>query len=217
MGAGYLTHLIDLSAISYILNLLNKQEASISNSFSNAFSRAWLVLKFFLVDYLIAIITRNKKAESSRFSIVNAILKSIMGLAWSLATYFIMPVMAEEKLTLKQSIKESAEIMKSHFGNVVGFQIGTGFLFLPAFFILLLIVLFGGIVALIQGTGRITTPIILHIILVMAIVAIIFLSIALVTSMVITWIFICAAYNFARGRKTGPFDEHFITAAIEKK
>jgi len=104
---------------------------------------------------------------AERFRLAGAIAARLLGMAWNLATMFVIPVIALEDLPVRASMRRSASIFKSKWGESVVAQgtIGLAVMFFmfPAMFVVLLcamvsaplaiataIVLFGGL-ALISG------------------------------------------------------------------
>lgn len=57
------------------------------------------------------------KTVAERSKIVGAIVARIAGAAWSIATYFIVPVMIFEKRTLRESIKQSTSLIAKTWGE----------------------------------------------------------------------------------------------------
>jgi len=104
---------------------------------------------------------------AQRFRLAGALASRLLGMAWNLATMFVVPVIALEDLPVRDSMRRSASIFKSKWGESVVAQgtIGLAVMFcaFPAMFLVLLfamvsvplavataVVLFGGL-ALISG------------------------------------------------------------------
>jgi hypothetical protein len=104
---------------------------------------------------------------AQRFRLAGALASRLLGMAWNLATMFVVPVIALEDLPVRDSMRRSASIFKSKWGESVVAQgtIGLAVMFcaFPAMFLVLLfamvsvplavataVVLFGGLV-LISG------------------------------------------------------------------
>ena len=54
----------------------------------------------------------------------------ILGFAWSIATYFVVPVIVFEDKTAWQSLKRSGAVLKESWGETVFSYMATGFIFL---------------------------------------------------------------------------------------
>jgi hypothetical protein len=104
---------------------------------------------------------------ADRFRLAGALVSRLLGMAWNLATMFVVPVIALEDLTVRDSLRRSASIFKSKWGESVVAQgtVGLAVMLaaLPAMFVVLLlaavsvplgigaaVILFGGLV-LISG------------------------------------------------------------------
>lgn len=85
------------------------------------------------------------------------ILKGLLGAAWSIATFFIVPVLIFEKRSLGESIKQSTRLVKATWGEALTAHVGVGLvsflISIPAVaFPILGGVLFGGI-GVVAGLG----------------------------------------------------------------
>ncbi len=69
-----------------------------------------------------------------RFEKLGKFLISLLGLAWTLITYFIVPVIVFEDLSIMDSIKRSADLFRKQWGT----QVVSGFSFGLIFFLLAL-------------------------------------------------------------------------------
>ncbi len=95
------------------------------------------------------------RAIQERLGFLGKILIGLVGIAWSLATYFVIPVLIFEKLGPWAAVKRSAHIFKSTWGETLvgGFSMGAIF-FLAGLLGILAIILgavLGGIVGLLVG------------------------------------------------------------------
>ncbi|HEV2916726.1 MAG TPA: DUF6159 family protein [Candidatus Babeliales bacterium] len=215
----YISILIDIAAMHYLFTQFESKIVSYGTVLQAAFMSYAVACKFALVD-TIMFSGKNSSSRSSRIPYVSAIIGSLAGLAWDIATFFIAPVMIEEKQSLRVSIKKSVQIMKQNFGHVIGFKTGQS-LFFPIVFIGTMLVLFGLFFAVLY-TGKYmgirvrTFMPLFFTILVFLFCMIVVLQVLYTIS---TWIFIAAAYNVVQGKNTGPLDAHFIRQSliIEKK
>ena len=67
-----------------------------------------------------------------RMGLIGRIIMKIIGVAWALACYFVVPVLAFEDLTPFSAVKRSAKLFRDTWGERVagGFSIGMVFLLL---------------------------------------------------------------------------------------
>lgn len=81
---------------------------------------------------------------ADRFKLVGVILQKLLGAVWSVATFFIVPVLIFEKKPLGDSVKRSTEIVRKSWGEALAGSAGMGlFGFLLALPALALPVLLG--------------------------------------------------------------------------
>jgi hypothetical protein len=76
-----------------------------------------------------------------RFEWLGKLVVSLIGLAWTLMTYFMVPVIILEDRPIGDSIKRSAELFRKNWGT----QVVSGFSFGLLGFLLMLPVIFAGI------------------------------------------------------------------------
>ena len=97
---------------------------TLGDGFSAAFARLPQIFCWALVagtvGMLLRILQSNSENRLSRFLI------GLLGLAWSSATYFVVPVIVVEKLGPLAAGKRSLEILRSTWGESLGARFGTG-------------------------------------------------------------------------------------------
>jgi hypothetical protein len=62
-------------------------------------------------------------------NLMGSIVGSILGTAWTLATYFVIPVILFEDLGIFRSLKRSGQLFKNRWGASLVGQYGIGFVF----------------------------------------------------------------------------------------
>ena len=96
-----------------------------------AWARKGTILQWALVAATVGVIL---KSLEERMGILGRIIMRIIGVAWALACYFVVPVLAFEDLTPIEAVKRSSKLFKETWGEkVVG-----GFSFSLVFFVLAL-------------------------------------------------------------------------------
>jgi hypothetical protein len=63
---------------------------------------------------------------ADRFKFVGVILQKVLGAVWSVATFFIVPVLIFEKKPLGDSVKRSTEIVRKSWGEALAGSAGMG-------------------------------------------------------------------------------------------
>ena len=99
-----------------------------------AWQRKWVILQWAFIAATVGMVLR---ALSERAGFIGRIVVGMIGVAWNLACYFVVPVLAFEDLSPGSALYRSAELFKSTWGEKVvgGFSLGMIFflLMLPGF------------------------------------------------------------------------------------
>jgi hypothetical protein len=83
---------------------------------------------------------------ADRFRLAGTLVSNLLGLAWNLGTMFVIPVIALEDLPVRESLRRSASIFKSKWGESVVAQGTVGLaVMLAAFPAMLVVALFAAI------------------------------------------------------------------------
>jgi len=111
--------------------------------------------RIFLWALFAATIAMILRAIQERVGIIGKILVGLVGIAWTLATYFVVPVLIYEKLGPWSAVKRSASLFKSTWGETFagGFTMGGIFLLagLAGLLPILVGALLGGLLGLLVG------------------------------------------------------------------
>src|SRR6202011_2079960 len=73
------------------------------------------------------------RAIQDKVGALGKIITGLIGIVWSIATFFVVPVIAYENLGPIDAFKRSAEIMKEKWGESLGSTFSFGLLRLVAF------------------------------------------------------------------------------------
>lgn len=106
---------------------LNGGDPTISDGFRIARENVGRIFLWALFAATVALILR---AIQERVGLIGKIIVGIVGIAWSLATFFVVPVLIFEKLGPWAAVKRSASIFKKTWGETLtgGFTLGGIFL-----------------------------------------------------------------------------------------
>lgn len=111
--------------------------------------------RIFLWAVFAATVAMILRAIQERMGIIGKIIIGLVGVAWSLATYFVVPVLIYEKLGPWAAVKRSAHLFKTTWGETLvgGFSMGAIFVLagLAGIVAPLLGFLLGGVVGLVVG------------------------------------------------------------------
>ncbi len=140
-----------------------------------------------------------------RFEKLGKFLVSLLGLAWTLITYFIVPVIVFEDLSIMDSIKRSADLFRKQWGT----QVVSGFSFGLIFFLLALPGLALGF------AGFLIDP---RVGLATLFLMIVYFLVLAVISAALKAIFTVALYRFAtQGEVSAAFTQDFVQRAFAPK
>ena len=145
------------------------------------------------------------KVIESRSEKIGQFVTAILGTAWSVMTYFVLPVLVVEKVGPFEAISRSTSVLKKTWGEALSANIGIGLIIfcfnvlatLPAFFGLFL-----------------KTPV--SIIIGVTTTAVLMIIIGLVSSAVSTIITV-ALYEYAENRPPENFDQHLLQQAFSHR
>src|SRR5437899_8313391 len=117
-----------------------------------AWARKGTILQWALVAATVGVILRTLE---ERMGLLGRIIMRIIGIAWALACYFVVPVLAFEGLSPIQAVKRSSKLFRDTWGEKVigGFSLSlvSMVLMLPAIGLVLAAVFLGGINGLLFG------------------------------------------------------------------
>jgi len=185
---------------------MNGGDPKFRDGIGNAVKNVGKIFIWALVSATIGIIL---SSLSRRSGLIGRLIIGLIGMAWSLLTFFVIPVMIFENVSVTDSIKKSGAIFKKTWGeNVVGqFSIGV-------FFMLLALL---GIVPLIIGVISLTSGSFIPMILFFGIAILYWVIIAIVSSS-LNGVYLTALYNYAsKGVVPAGFSEESIKAAWKTK
>jgi len=168
-----------------------------------AWARKGTIFQWALVAATVGMILRTLE---ERMGILGRIIMRIIGIAWALACYFVVPVLAFEDLSPIEAVKRSSNLFRDTWGEkVIGgfsFSLVSFVLMLPGFGLFLAAIFLGGIKGLLFG---------------FAFLVLYMLMLSVVMSAV-QGIFNAALYRYACFKQVPPaFDAQLVTAAWTPK
>jgi hypothetical protein len=170
---------------------------------SLAWERKFTILQWALVAATVGMILRSLE---ERMGVLGRIIMRVIGVAWALACYFVVPVLAFEDLGPVDAVKRSAHLFRNTWGEKVvgGFSFGLIFLALalPGVGIWIAAMILGGAYGMLIGLAFL----------------ILYFVVLSVVSSALQGIFNTALYRYACFKQVPPaFDSALITAAWAPK
>ena len=168
-----------------------------------AWARKGTILQWALVAATVGVVLRNIE---ERMGILGRLIMRLIGVAWALACYFVVPVLAFEDLSPIDAVKRSSRLFRDTWGEKVvgGFSFSLVFLLLliPGFALWIAAIALGGAYGAFIG---------------LAFLILYFLVLSVVSSAV-QGIFNTALYRYACFKQVPPaFSQELITAAWTPK
>jgi hypothetical protein len=174
---------------------------TIGDGFRSATGHIGQILVWTLISATVGLIM---SAIRNRGGFAGSLVSGILGAAWSLVTFFVIPVMIFEEKGTIEAIGESWHLFKKTWGeNIVG-SVGLGIVLIPVI-LMVIVTLFAAITA-----SALLIPLIVILVLLIGICGVLYAT--------LRGIFVAALYWYAKtGQVPGAFREDFIAGAFVEK
>jgi Family of unknown function (DUF6159) len=100
-------------------------DPTVSDGFRAAGKRLPVIFAWSLVSATVGVLL---KAIESRSERAGQIISSLLGIGWSIATYFVVPVLVVENVGPVDAVKRSWAVIKKTWGESIGANFGIGFI-----------------------------------------------------------------------------------------
>jgi hypothetical protein len=182
-------------------------DPTVGDGFRIAIQHIVSILAYALISATVGMVLR---WISERGKTLGQIVSSILGLAWNLATYLVVPVLVVEGVGPLEAIKRSANLLKKTWGEQIVGNLGMGAVFGLLAFVMFLVGIPLIVTAASTGSGILIALTVLA--FVMALVLL-----GLVNS-TLNGIYIAAVYRYAaEGEAGGFFSEEMVREAFRPK
>jgi hypothetical protein len=189
--------------ISCVNARLQGREMSVGEGLSNALAHFTSILGWALVSATVGVILHLLR---ERAGFVGQIAAALVGGAWGLVTFFVVPVLVLEDKGVVDAIKESTSLIRKTWGESI---IGSGSIML-VFFVIGIVGFLGVLATLLLGSVTV-----FGIALVLFIVLVIVLA---VVAAAMQGIFVTALYSYAKtGTVPSAFNRDLIQNAFVQK
>lgn len=182
-------------------------DPTVSDGFRIASQHIAEIVGYALISATVGMVLR---ALSERGGTLGRIVSSLIGLAWNLATFLVVPVLVVEKVGPVDAVKRSAQLLKRTWGEQFVGNLSIGLVF---FLIGIVVALIGiPIVVVALGTGSAVLVGLTVLLLVLALI-----SVGLVSS-TLSGIYAAAVYRYAVEADTGGyFSTDLVQGAFRPK
>lgn len=192
---------------------LNGKDPTFKDGIKNAWKHVGNIFVWSIISATVGLLLRmivDRIENSERLGpfgkIIGMIFISILGMAWSFLTFFVIPVMIFENKSAFASIKQSGSLFKKTWGeNVIG-QFSMGLVF----GLLSLIGIIPLVLAFFSGS--------LPVIIIVGGLAVLYWVILAILSTSLNGIFVAAMYNYAKnGKVPSAYSPELVKGAFRMK
>lgn len=180
---------------------------TVGDGFRIAGSRILTILGYSFIAATVGMILRS---ISERSGLLGKIVVSLVNMAWSLATFLVIPVFIVENVGPIEAIKRSTQLLKRTWGEQIVGNISIGFAFGVIMFALIIAMVFAMVAfAEVLSTGML--------VMVISAFVLAFILLALISS-TLGSIYEAAVYIYAsEGKVSGFFEEDLVKEAFRLK
>ncbi len=129
----FLAVFFNVALVHSIKSKLAGRPDTLGASLGFAASRFSVILQWAIISAVVGIILRAIERAGGRNAvgrIIAGLVAGILGVAWSILTFFVIPVLVYENLGVVDTLKKSAGTFKKTWGEITGAGIGSGFVFI---------------------------------------------------------------------------------------
>jgi hypothetical protein len=182
-------------------------DPTVGDGFRIAMKHIVSILAYALISATVGMILR---WISERGKTVGRIVSSIVGMAWNLATYLVVPVLVVEGVDPLTAIKRSASLLKQTWGEQIAGNFGIGLIF----GLLTVVVFLLGIPAVIFALAAESVVLVVFVVVALVLL-VVFINLISTT---LNGIYIAAVYRYAaEGESSGFFSEEMVQGAFRVK
>ncbi len=142
------------------------------------------------------------KILEERLGWIGHIISGIVGIVWSIATFFVIPIIAYEDVSPIEAVKRSGKMMRAKWGEALGANFGFGLLFVVGYVIIAATAVFLGI--FIHPIAGVFAGILLALLLHTALSA-------------AEMVFVAATYQHLNDQPAGNFEGEILSSAFVPK
>ncbi len=193
--------------VSVALARLEGREAGLRDGLSRAVSRLGVILGYAVIAATVGVVLR---AIEERVGWVGRIVVGLIGVAWTLATFLVVPILAAENVGPMRAVRDSAELLKRTWGENIAGNVGMAFVF-GIFYVLIVLAAVAGV----AGAMNFELTGVAIAVAVVAVAAGIVLATA---QAALQGVYAAALYRYARDGATSPgFDAGTFASAFRPK
>jgi len=185
---------------------LDGGDPTVRDGFRIAFSRLPQIVGYAIIAATVGMILR---WISERAGFLGVIVASVIGFAWNVATFLVVPVLAVEGVGPIEAIKRSGGLLRKTWGEQIIGNVGIGLLFGLLMFVVLII---GGLLIVVAAQASMA--------LAMAAVVIVMLALGIVglVGSAVAGIYVASLYRYAtKGDGGTTFSPEDLSGAFRRR
>ena len=176
------------------VKVLNGERANVSEGIRYAIEKIDKILMWAGIAATVGILLKALQKNDT----LGRLAAGLLGTAWTILTFFVVPVLLYEDKNVIDSIKESGRVMQKKWGESLGADFSFGFIYLLGFLAI-------GVCAFVLGTINVGLGVVVGI-------ALILLFITVMSAA--NTVFRAAIYQRANGLPIGVFNEDVLDGAF---
>lgn len=114
--------------------VFNDEEPSIKEGVSFATSRIASIFSWAMLAATVGVFLN---VLQNRTGALGELIGGLIGMAWSIVVFFVVPVIAYENVNAVDAVKRSGQVMKEQWGEALGANFGFGLFYLIGYVILI--------------------------------------------------------------------------------
>ncbi|HOW72654.1 MAG TPA: DUF6159 family protein [Phycisphaerae bacterium] len=182
-------------------------DPTVADGFRIAFARLPQIASWALVSATVGVIL---KAIESRSERIGKFVAGLLGMAWGVTTYFVVPVLVVEKVGPFEAIKRSVSILRRAWGEALVSNIGIGLVVFFATLICFVPGILGAVAGLVYGQ-----MVLMAVGIAVSVVLVILVSLI---SSALHAVIVGALYQYAsNGKVPGAFDSDALRGAFASR
>ncbi len=182
-------------------------DPTVASALALARSRVGAILGYAVISATVGVLLR---MLAERLGIIGRFIEAGIGLAWTVTTFLVVPVLAAEGIGPGEAIKKSATLLKKTWGeNLIG-NAGISFALSALTFVVILFGVGSGVALQSRGHPMLAIPFFA--------VTIAVVPVLILVGAALTGIYSAAVYRYAvTGKPPAGFDQRMIEGAFRKK
>jgi hypothetical protein len=180
------------------IKILNGEQTDLGDGISFAWSRIGKILAWSALSATVGTLLQVLQETGK----IGQIIASLIGVAWSILTFFVVPVLVYEDRSVLDSVKESGRLMKQKWGESLSANVSFG--------------LFNFLGIVVSAAIGIVLAVYVNVVLGIVIGVLLVLLVSTIATAARS-VFVAAVYNHVIGKPTGNFDGAALDSVFIQK